>query len=123
MSALAINFWSVIAVGAACLLLCLFGNQENRDEVGLGALVLGVTAGVALTLSSFMLMDGWTGRMEHFDFSAFEPTMNVGNKSDGRGMMFAVYFWPYEAAALGVFATFGFGRLLYYGSKSWWHSD
>jgi hypothetical protein len=103
MSALTISFWSVLGIGTALLLLCLFETEKYRDKIGIAALILGVIAGVALTLSALILMDGWSARMEHFDFAAFAPTMNVGYKSDGRGMMFAIYFWPYEAVSDACF--------------------
>lgn len=111
MSAGAINFWALVTVGAALLLLALFG-RKGRNGLALGALAVGVIAGVALTVSGFMLMEGWPAQMERFDFSGFEPTMNVGGTSSGGGTMFAIYFWPSEAVALGAFVTYLFGRQL-----------
>ena len=112
MSTGAINFGALLTVGAALLLLALFG-QRNRNGLALAALAVGAIAGVALMLTGFMLMDGWAAQMEHFDFSGFEPTMNVGRTSNGGGMMFAIYFWPYEAVALGALVTSVFGWQLW----------
>jgi hypothetical protein len=112
MSAGVICVLAVVTVGVA-LILRAISDEEERSGLALGALVLGAIAGVALTVSGFMMMDGWAARMEHFDFSGYEPTMNPGRRSNGGGPMFAIYFWPYEVAAFGVFATFWFGRQLW----------
>jgi hypothetical protein len=112
MSAGAISFLAIVTGGGALFSLAFF-ERTDRNGLVLGALAVGAVAGIALTVSSFLLMDGWAERMEHFDFSGFEPTVNAGRTSNGGGPMFAIYFWPYESAALGAFATFAFGRELW----------
>jgi len=109
MSAGVINLGALVTVGAAIFFLALFGGKE-RNGLALGALAVGAIAGVALTVSGFMLMEGWAAQMERFDFSGFEPTMNVGRGSDGGGAMRVIYFWPYEAVALGAIVTYVCGR-------------
>lgn len=65
---------------------------------------------VALTASALALIPGWAARLEHFDVSWFEPTMQ--GRGDG-GQLFAIYAYPYEVAIAGAVAAFLFARQLW----------
>src|SRR5689334_13274003 len=85
----------------------LWFEHIGRDRLFLVALAATVVASVLLIVSGVVLADGWAERMVHLPVARFyEPGLD-GYK---RGVIRALFVWPYEAIGLGGFCLIYFGR-------------
>jgi hypothetical protein len=113
MSAGMLNILALVVL--VCSAISLTVLEQTRDRIAyFAALCTGLVGGIALMVSSFVLLQDWPAQMEHFDFT------EVGRVDRGRGagMLFWIYFWPYLTALAGAIGTYAFGRWLYFFSST-----